>query len=199
MKNFNFTRILFLITSLIMLIAGVVIPDSNLTASVIGSLAIVSLVAFDIQAPKIAKLSKNNLKVKTMRFLNRLTISIITICTIFTMLSPIKSLFSAKTNEVILVGLLSIVVMVFGNLSPKIPFNRHLGLRLPWTIRDEDTWRIAHRILGYLSFPMAIVMFVLNFYFSEDNIAFICILIWVLIPSLYSLLFYYKKMKGINV
>ena len=199
MKNFDFTKILFLIISLIILITGVVIPNSNLTASFIGAMAIVSLVIFDIQTPKIAKLSENNPKVKTMRFLNRLTIFIITICTIFTMFSPNISLLSTKMNEVILIGLVSIVIMVFGNLSPKVPFNRYLGLRLPWTIRDEDTWRIAHRILGYLSFPIAIVMFVLTFYFDANYIAPSCILIWVLIPSLFSLLFYYKKIKGINV
>lgn len=35
-----------------------------------------------------------------------------------------------------------------GNLAPKLPFSRHTGLRLPWTAADEDTWIVAHRILG---------------------------------------------------
>ena len=49
MKNFNFERALFLITSLLILIAAVVITDNNLTASVIGVLAIILLVIFDIK------------------------------------------------------------------------------------------------------------------------------------------------------
>lgn len=199
MKNYNFLRILFLITSLIILIVGVVIPESNFTISVIATLVIVLLVIFDVQAPKIAKLSEDNPKVKSMRLINRLVIVIITICSIFTIYSPIESLLSSKTNEIVHIGLVSIFIMTFGNLSPKIPFNRYLGLRLPWTIRDEDTWKIAHKILGYLSFPIAISMFILTFYFSSKNIAPVCIIIWVILPSLYSLLFYYKKMKGIDI
>lgn len=198
MKKFDFTRIIFLSTSLIILILGFVIPDSSLTASVIGVLVIVLLVVFDIQTPKIVKLSEDNPKIKTVRLINRLIISVITICTIFTMLSPVESLFSAETNEVIIGGLVSIFIIFLGNLAPKIPFNRYLGLRLPWTIRDEDTWKVAHKILGYLSFPIAIVMFILIFYISAERVTPICILIWVLIPGLYSLLFYYKKMYKNN-
>jgi len=89
--------------------------------------------------------------------------------------------------------------MTFGNLSPKIPFNRYLGLRLPWTINDEDTWKIAHKILGYLSFPIAIAMFILTLYFNLNTIVPACIVIWIIIPSLYSFLFYYKKTKDLNM
>lgn len=38
-------------------------------------------------------------------------------------------------------SLIIIIVMLFcGFISPKLPFNRHTGLRLPWTVMDEDTW-----------------------------------------------------------
>ena len=43
-------------------------------------------------------------------------------------------------------------MMVFGNLSPKIPFNQIFWIKTSWTIRDEQTWRIAHKIVGYLFF-----------------------------------------------
>lgn len=89
--------------------------------------------------------------------------------------------------------------MFFGNLAPKIPFNRYMGLRLPWTIRDEDTWKVAHRILGYISFPIGIAMFVSVFFFSVETVAMISVLTWIIIPGIYSLVFYYKKAKGINM
>ena len=199
MKNFNFTRVLFLITSLLILIAGFIIPENNLIISIISVLAIISLVILDIKAPQIANLSEENPKIKTMRKLNRLTIFIVIIGCIFFMLSPIKSSLYSKNNELILVGLFSIFIMFFGNLSPKIPFNRYLGLRLPWTIRDESTWKIAHRILGYLSFPIAIVMFISVFFFNIETVVTTCILTWIIVPSVYSLVFYYKKSKGINM
>jgi len=199
MKNLKFTRKLFFVTSLIIIIAAMVIPKSKLIDSIIGILIIGISILFDIQAPQIANISEDNPKVKTMRLLNRILIFIIIICTIFAIFSPIKSLFSTKTNEVILVGLISIFIMFFGNLAPKIPFNRYLGLRLPWTISDEDTWKIAHKILGYVSFPIAIVMFILSLYFSDVIIILVGICILILIPGLYSLLFYYRKTKGIDI
>lgn len=193
MKKLDFTRSLFLVTSLLLLTLGFIIPNGNIAAAIIGSLAIISLVVFDIQAGKITKLSENNPKVKTTRFLNRLTIFIVAICSIFTILSPLENLFTTKTNELLLVSLVSVFIMIFGNLSPKIPFNRYLGLRLPWTIRDEDTWKVAHKILGYLSFPIAISLFTFSFFFNIELVATISILTWILIPGIYSLLFYYKK------
>lgn len=199
MKKFDFINILFLITSLIILIGGFMVKESNLTISIIGAVVIFTLIIFDVNAPKIANLSEGNVKIKTMRTLNRLTILIIIIGCIFSILSPIKSSLDPKTNEILLVGLCSIFIMFFGNLAPKIPFNRYMGLRLPWTVRDEDTWRVAHRILGYVSFPIGIVMFVLSFFFKVETIVVTGVLTWIIIPSIYSLVFYYKKIKGISI
>lgn len=199
MKKFNFINILFLITSLIILIGGFMVKESNLTISIIGAVVIFTLIIFDVNAPKIAKLSEGNVKIKTMRTLNRLTILIIIIGCMFSILSPIKSSLDPKINEILLVGLCSIFIMFFGNLAPKIPFNRYMGLRLPWTVRDEDTWRVAHRILGYVSFPIGIVMFVLSFFFKVETIVVTGVLTWIIIPSIYSLVFYYKKIKGISI
>lgn len=88
--------------------------------------------------------------------------------------------------------------MFFGNLSPKIPFNRYLGLRLPWTIRDEETWKVAHRLVGYSSFPIAIVMFIMSFFIDGNTVGIVGVLTWVIIPGIYSYIFYYKKLKGLN-
>lgn len=199
MKKFNFINILFLITSLIILIGGFMVKESNLTISIIGAVVIFTLIIFDVNAPKIAKLSEGNVKIKTMRTLNRLTILIIIICCMFSILSPIKSSLDPKINEILIVGLCSIFIMFFGNLAPKIPFNRYMGLRLPWTVRDEDTWRVAHRILGYVSFPIGIGMFVLSFFFKIETIVVTGVLTWIIIPSIYSLVFYYRKIKGISI
>ena len=91
MKKFDFTRILFFITSLLIIIGGFLVKESNLIVSIIGGLLIFALIIFDIKAPKIANLSEENVKIKTMRTLNRLTIFIIIIGCIFSILSPIKS------------------------------------------------------------------------------------------------------------
>ncbi|MFQ6989427.1 MAG: SdpI family protein [Faecalibacterium prausnitzii] len=35
----------------------------------------------------------------------------------------------------------------------KLPFNKYVGLRLPWTLDDCQTWRYAHMLLYELTFP----------------------------------------------
>lgn len=189
MKKNDFTRIIFLITLLLILVAGFIIPEGNIAYSILGASAIISLVILDIQAPKIAKLSEDNPKVKTFRFLNRLTLFTVILCSIFAVLLPIEKSTISKDIDILIIGLISMFMMIFGNLSPKIPFNRYFGLRLPWTIRDEQTWRIAHKIVGYLSFPIALIMFVSSFFFNSDIVGPIGILTWVIVPSIYSFIF----------
>ena len=58
----------------------------------------------------------------------------------------------------IIVAALVACLMVFaGLISPRLPFNRHTGLRLPWTVADEGAWRAAHETLGVSSLPAALL------------------------------------------
>lgn len=88
-------------------------------------------------------------------------------------------------------------MLFFGFLSPKLPFNRHTGLRLPWTVQDEDTWNVAHRTLGHISLPAALLYLAaaltLNDFVAVTGAA-VCL--YIGIPGLLSLIFYWKKMHG---
>ncbi|MFR5265256.1 SdpI family protein [Clostridium sp.] len=191
MKKFDFTKIVFLVSSILILLIGVLVPEGEVGSSVIAFLVILSLILFDIKASKILNLSKDNPKIKTVRLINNFTIGSILIISLFINMKSINGALP-ESIEVILVALF---ILFFGNLSPKIPFNRYIGLRLPWTIRDEDTFRIAHRLIGYLSIPCGILM-LLCAYFNNTNLALIFFFSWILIPSLYSLNFYNKKLKN---
>jgi len=171
------------------------VTKNNAILSIIGALILIALIVLDIKAPKITNLSENNPKVKTIRVINGMTIVIMTVICLIIILSPKELDLLIEDNEIMVVGLISLFMMIAGNLSPKIPFNRYLGLRLPWTIRDEDTWKIAHRIMGYISFPIAIFQFILVFYYPPETVMKFCILAWIIIPGVYSLWFYYRKFK----
>lgn len=194
MKKLDFTKIVFLVSSILILLIGILIPKGEVSSSVIAFLAIISLILFDIKASKILNLSKDNPKIKTVRLINNFTIGSVLIISLFINIKSINGSLP-ESVEIILVALF---ILFFGNLSPKIPFNRYMGLRLPWTIRDEDTFRIAHRLLGYLSVPCGILM-ILCAYFNNTNLALIFFFSWILIPSLYSLNFYNKKMKKFKI
>lgn len=194
-KSLSFTRVFFLLISASIVLLGLFATKNNIILGIMGALIFVALIVLDIKAPQITNLSKDNPKVKTIRTINRLSILIIILFYVTTILSPGKLDLFIEDNEIIVVGLISLFIMVNGNLAPKIPFNRYLGLRLPWTIRDEDTWKIAHRILGYISFPIAILQFIFIFYYPIDTVIIFSIPTLIIIPGLYSLWFYYKKFK----
>lgn len=97
--------------------------------------------------------------------------------------------------------ILAVPMLFFGNVAPQIPFNRYTGLRLPWTVRDEETWIVAHRVLGYVSFPIAILIFVnvptnmlLDTYVKFWWLG--AVILWITIPGLISAMFYYRKWHG---
>lgn len=199
MKKIDITGIVLSIASLLIIIWGTIAPENNLSFTVVVALAIISMIILDAKASKVSNLSEGNPKIKTMRFLNRLSMLVFVGFYLFTIMPSTKSLLNLENNDIVIVTLVSILIMVFGNSAPKIPFNRYLGLRLPWTIRDEDTWKLAHKILGYISFPIAIIMFISAFFFKIETSSTICILLWIIIPGVYSFIFYYKKMKGLKV
>lgn len=57
----------------------------------------------------------------------------------------------------VLVGALLIAL---GNLMPRFRPNYTLGIRTPWTLADEDTWRKTHRMGGYAFIGMGLCFIV---------------------------------------
>ncbi|MDO4535769.1 MAG: SdpI family protein [Clostridium perfringens] len=194
MKKFDFLRIIFGGVSSLMLILGLTIQDSNRVSSIVGFIAVFALIIFDINADKIFKLSKDNPKVKTIKTVTTLNMGLVILVALSMTLEPVRSV-PKRNLDIIIVLVLALYIMIFGNIAPKIPFNRYLGFRLPWTIRDEETWRTAHRLLGYTSFPIGIVMAIASFYFNMEQVVLWAVALWILIPGVYSGYFYYKKMK----
>lgn len=46
--------------------------------------------------------------------------------------------------------LTGLALVVVGNVLPRVRPNSAVGIRTPWTLRDERTWTRVHRIGGYL-------------------------------------------------
>lgn len=194
MKKFDFLRIIFGGVSALMLILGLTVKDSNKVSSIIGFIAVLVLIIFEMNTDKIFKLSKDNPKIKTIKSVTKLNIGLIILVALSMTLEPVKSIPKENLNMIITL-VLALYIMSFGNIAPKIPFNRYLGFRLPWTVRDEETWRIAHRLLGYLSIPIGVFMIIASFYFNMEQVVLWSVALLILIPGIYSGYFYYKKMR----
>lgn len=88
------------------------------------------------------------------------------------------------------IGMLFIVI---GNYMPQIRPNYTYGIKLPWTLADENNWRATHRIGGYCYIASGILFLLAGF--ASSLLISTCLLvafIFLFIPMLYSYL-YFKR------
>lgn len=202
----------FSITALIVAVLG----RSTLVSSVLTLLCVAtSLVVLYVNLPKLSNVSEDNPKLKTLKsvtvfsavFFSVIVLLVIAVRELETrgaLDALLARLSEGQLNILMKAGMaliLAVPVLFFGNIAPKIPFNRYTGLRLPWTVRDEETWIVAHRVLGYLSLPVAVLVFVnVPTDMLLDTYVKCCWLgalaLWIGIPTLISGVFYYKKWTG---
>lgn len=94
-------------------------------------------------------------------------------------------------------GLIIALMLFAGGSAPRMPYNRHIGLRLPWTVLDEETWNLAHRVLGAVSLPAALLYAVCAATvpdFQAVTLAAFCV--WLGIPGAVSWRFFRRKTRG---
>ncbi len=85
--------------------------------------------------------------------------------------------------------------VVIGNYMPKCRQSYTLGIKLPWTLNDEDNWNRTHRFAGRLWIVGGLAMIVTAFIGELLAYAMIgIILVMVIIPTAYSYRLY-KKTK----
>lgn len=143
----------------------------------------------------LTSITTENLKTNVLRFATIFDALIFVIAVVFIILSKIGMIGSLEENEeIIAVAITMCVIIVFGIISPKLPFTRHTGLRLPWTVQDEETWNLAHKVIGYISPPTILFYIAALLIFDDLKTVSICVFIaWVVIPSVTSLIYYLQK------
>lgn len=186
-------RWMLLIFSLLGLLSAVFIPFPVLKLALLCALSAACLVILYRNMDSLTGYSEENPKNRTMKWITVFNGALLLFCIGAVWLGE-NGYLGNVSEEWLAVALVSVVMVVLGNLAPKIPFNRYTGLRLPWTVRDEDTWRLAHRILGYISFPLVFLYGALLLCGVEIGTATgIVIFSWIIIPGGISFLFYRRK------
>lgn len=186
-------RWMLLIFSLLGLLSAVFIPFPVLKLALLCALSAACLVILYRNMDSLTGYSEENPKNRTMKWITVFNGALLLLCIGAVWLGE-NGYLGNVSEEWLAVALVSVVMVVLGNLAPKIPFNRYTGLRLPWTVRDEDTWRLAHRILGYISFPLVFLYGALLLCGVEIGTATgIVIFSWIIIPCGISFLFYRRK------
>ena len=90
-------------------------------------------------------------------------------------------------------GLLFIVI---GNYLPKARQNYTIGIKIPWTLADEENWNRTHRAAGHLWVAGGILMVLAALTgFSGIRWFFVILAVMTIVPCLYS---YWIYARGKN-
>ena len=113
---------------------------------------------------------------------------------LFIINATVSGSFSMSKFMLPLIGLL---FAFLGNLMHSVKPNYFFGIRTPWALEDENTWRATHQLAGklWLAGGIAITIATLLFSYKTGFIIMICIVTAItLIPVIFSYQ-YYKKNK----
>ena len=171
------------------------------------ALGVASAVLFAAFAPRLLHLSPGNPKLRAVWLtLGFLAVLMLGAAVLVLGEEPLTEWLGEERLDALVklfvFGVTALFVILFGNIAPKIPFNRYMGLRLPWTVTDEPTWRAAHRLLGALAWPCGLAQLAIAVWLPARLLAenkervwlFLApTLIWFVVPSVYSLWFFCRR------
>lgn len=95
---------------------------------------------------------------------------------------------------------MAISFILMGNYMPKCRQNFTMGIKIPWTLANEENWNVTHRFAGKLWVICGLGMFFLAFLPMEMAIApmFLIIMVMGFVPMIYSWAYYKKQQKSGN-
>ncbi len=86
------------------------------------------------------------------------------------------------------------LLIIVGNYLPKCKQNYTIGIKISWTLDDEENWNYTHRISGKIWVAGGIII-LLTAVFRQAWISLVIMLLMVIIPFVISYLFHRKKNK----
>ena len=102
------------------------------------------------------------------------------------------SIFGESLGYSMMSGLLAqifmgVVMIVIGNYLPKTRRNYIIGIRLPWTLENDENWRKTHRLAGKIWVLGGLLLFLNSFVqLYVYWVFFLTLFFVVIIPSVYS-------------
>lgn len=90
--------------------------------------------------------------------------------------------------------IVGIIFIVIGNYLPKCRQSYTVGIKLPWTLSDEENWNRTHRFAGWIWMLGGLAM-VLNTLINSEILMLTAMIVCVAIPTIYSFVIYTKNKK----
>ncbi len=94
--------------------------------------------------------------------------------------------------------IIGVSFVLMGNYMPKIKQNRTLGIKLTWTVRNEENWNLTHRLGGKVMVVGGFVIMLCALLPTEFflTVMLVSLLAIALVPTLYSYSIYKKHKKS---
>ncbi len=96
--------------------------------------------------------------------------------------------------EIIMPLLVGVMFLIIGNLLPKCRQSYTLGIKLPWTLNNEENWNKTHRFGGKVWVAGGIVIMSTAFW-GSFWLLIGTMVVMVAAPTIYSYSLYRKQMK----
>lgn len=102
--------------------------------------------------------------------------------------------FGSNIVTLILIGVMFIVL---GNYLPKCKQNNTIGIKLPWTLKDEENWNMTHRLAGKLWVIGGLLMIATALLPNKLIPYVLCVILVVaaIVPTVYSYIYHRNKLK----
>ena len=186
-----------LLCSFLALTAAIAFRDGVISLVLAAVCLLIALAVLYRNLALLTSVTTDDLKIKVLKFATVFDVVVLLLTAAFVILSKTGAIPAlAEKEEYFAVGLTVCVILVLGAVCPKLPFARHTGLRLPWTVQDEDTWNLAHRLVGFISPPTALFYMAALLIFGDTaKVSAITVIVWVAVPSVASLIYYLRKFR----
>jgi uncharacterized membrane protein len=116
---------------------------------------------------------------------------------IISVLVQVMLLFTAlgKGPDIGLIACLvvGITIMIIGNYLPKCRQNYTYGIKLPWTLDNEENWNKTHHLAGFIWTASGIAVIAAAFFSIRYIVVFAASIVSVMFPIVYSFLLYHHQ------
>lgn len=196
MKQAGKKRGMILLLTFVSLFVMLGVKNAVVSILLSGTCLIVTGIILYKNLALLTSITTEEFRLNTLRVTTLVNIGVLVAVVLLAVLTAADVIVFSEQGEKIFAMLLISGIMIFaGIISPKLPFNGHTGLRLPWTVQDEATWNLAHRIVGYLSLPLALLYIACSLTVAEfETVSLVAMALWIGIPGIISYCYFKRKL-----
>lgn len=127
---------------------------------------------------------------------NRMGLSVTVFLVVLNYFIILSALHSWEISKKVIFIFFGLLLAVLGNYMNNIKPNFFAGIRIPWTLNDENNWRQTHHLAAKLWFLGGIILALISWFLPEAALkpVFISTMILIVfIPCIYSFMLFKSK------